>query len=372
MISHPLFSTFPREVLALSRPNKHGKRIANRSIILSQKELISFIRRYSGCQDPFVSSFVFKGDVGVAIVDKLPFDFDIEHYPYPLKFAKWLHDNKIGFVPVGTHFDRFHIYVPIVPQKLTPLEYQEAQLSLLEQSKCYRKVCTKCGEYIGEMMMCCNGNTHYQPMADTHIIGDIRRVLRIPNTPRLPEVEGGEITSYCTYLPQNFYEMDQAQIYSLLKHPNEMETPDYFPQPLSEITIPLTRHFRSYVKEQVNIEELEDYTPTDPLLQFVKSIIRPCLWSSFCSINPPHFVRLATIIDLRDLGFSFMDLFEVCSRMGWKDWKTGVTEYQITDVLGGDLLYYHCHKLRGKTLPCFTDCKYRANGYQMTPMVRRS
>ena len=186
MTFHPLFSTFPREVLALSRTMDNGIKIPTRSVVLSQKELDLFVRKYAGVQDLYVGSFIYEGNTGSTTVDKLPFDFDDEHKGYAQKFAKWLYEHKIGYVVVGTYFDRYHIYVLINPQRLTPLELQEAQLSLLEQAGIYEKIENGTGEY-------------YQPMTDTHIIGDIRRVMRMPNTPRLPKKEGGEILCYSTY-----------------------------------------------------------------------------------------------------------------------------------------------------------------------------
>jgi len=352
MSSHPLFSTFPREVLALARPNEFGNRIATRSVILSQKELDLFIQKFSGVQDPFVGSFIYKGDVGSTTVDKLPFDFDDEHKGYAFKFAEWLYENKIGYVAIGTYFDRYHIYIPVYPQKLTPLELQESQLSLLEQAGVYEEVENGNGKY-------------YQPMSDVHIIGDIRRVMRIPNTPRLPKKEGGEIISYCTYLPQNFYDMDKTLLYSILKHPNDMETPDFFPRPLYEIVKPLTRQFRNIVKNTTNKgHNSVEYTPTDPLLQFVQSILRPCIFSSLVSPNPPHFIRVAATIDLRELGLSHMEIFDIFSRLDWIDWNADTCDYQVSDVMGKEQLNpYSCTKIRNAGVPCIDGCKYKTSSY---------
>ena len=351
MSSHPLFSTFPREVLALARPNEYGNKIASRSVVLSKKELNLFIQKYSGVQDPYVGSFIYKGDIGSTIVDKLPFDFDDEHSEYAPIFAKWLYEHKIGYVTIGTHFDRYHIYVPVYPQQLTPLELQEAQLSLLEQAGIYKKMTNN------------SNSIYYQPMSDVHIIGDIRRVMRIPNTPRLPEKEGDEITCYCTYLPQNFYEMDKTLLYSLLKRPHEMEIPDYFPKPLYEIVKPLTIQFRSVTKLDRTEEILSEYTPTDPLLRFVQSLLRPCIWSVLNAAHPPQFIRVAATIDLRELGFSQLDVFDIYSRFNWDKWSPEITDYQISNIFGSMLQPYSCSKIRGSNVPCIDGCKYKSNSY---------
>ena len=357
MSSHPLFSTFPREVLALTRTMDNGIKIPTRSVVLSQKELNLFVKKYAGVQDLYVGSFIYEGNTGNTTVDKLPFDFDDEHSKYAPKFAKWLKENKIGYVVVGTYFDRYHIYVPVYPQKATPLELQEAQLSLLEQAEIYEKID--------------NGNgSYYQPMTDTHIIGDIRRVMRMPNTPRLPKKEGGSITCYSTYLPQNFYELEKSEVYSMLKQPNDMETPDFYPRPLFEIVKPLTRDFRSMLRIYVNTEDVElQYIPKDPLLKFVQSILRPCVWKSLVSANPPHFIRVAATIDLRDLGFSQMQIFDVFSKLDWVDWNADVCSYQVSDILSKtNYKRYSCRKIISSGFPCDPNCNQKNNGHTWTPI----
>lgn len=376
MTSHPLFSTFPREVLSLSRPNAKGVKIPTRSVVLSQKELDMFIRKYSGVQDLYIGSFIYKGDIGSTIVDKIPYDFDDEHSEYALKLTKWLYEHEIGYVTVGTHFDRYHVYVPIYPQRMTPLELQEAQLSLLEQAEIYRKICGKCGSAITIASGYCNvcrdnGSFYYQPMTDTHIIGDIRRVMRIPNTPRLPKQLGGEIICYCTYLPQNFYEMDKTLRYGILKQPHEMETPDFYPRPLFEIVKPLTRQFRSVVKLEDELDIFHEYVPTDPLLRFVQSILRPCIWKVLSSPNPPHFIRVAATIDLRDLDFSSMQIFDIFSRLNWIDWNPETCDYQISDILGKTYLKrYSCTKIRGAGVPCESGCQFKGSSRNWKPITK--
>jgi hypothetical protein len=344
-------------VLALTRENEDGFKIPTRSVVLSQKEFNLFIRKHSGVQDLYVGSFIYKGDIGSTTVDKLPFDFDGDHSEYALKFAKWLYEHQIGFVAIGTYFDRYHIYVPIYPQKMTSLELQEAQLSLLEQAVIYKEIKTDNGSY-------------YQPMTDTHIIGDIRRVMRIPNTPRLPKKEGGDIICYSTYLPQNFYEMDKSLIYSILKEPHDMETPDFYPKPLFEITKPLTRRFRSVNNFSDNYDITVEYMPTDPLLQFVQSVLRPCIWKVLSSTNPPHFVRVAATIDLKHLAFSSMQVFDIFSRLNWIDWNPETTDYQIDKIMHKNYRRYSCTKLKGANLPCDTGCKYKGSGKTFVPIKR--
>jgi len=357
MFPHPLFSTFPREVLALTRTNEYGFKIPNRSVVLSRKELNLFTKKYSGVQDPYVGSFVYTGEGDRTSVDKLPFDFDDEHKKYASILAKWLYEHKIGYIVVGTHFDRYHIYIPIYPQKMSGLELQEAQLSILEQAGIYKKVENDSG-------------TYYQPMTDMHIVGDLRRVMRMPNTPRLPKHEGGEVICYCTYLPQKFYEMSKTEIYTMLKGPNPMESPHFFPKPLFEIIKPLTMQFRNPIKILLGDKELNlDFTPNDPYLQFIQSVLRPCIWKSLISPNPPHAIRMAATIDLRDLKFSALEIFDAYSMLGWIDWLPEATDYQIRNIIG-NLKYkrFSCGTIRKSGIPCNSDCIYRNNGNSWIPI----
>lgn len=339
----------PREVLALNR-DKRGKR----SLIYSEKELELFAKMYSGTQDPFISIFRFSGEKGNAIIDKIPYDFDAEHDPYALKFARWLYENKIPFIPIGTHFNRYHIYVLIYPQEMTSAELRKAQLSLLEQAECYKKVE--------------NGNgSYYQAMCDMHIVGDIRRLIRIPNTARYPENIGEPVTVYCTYLPLNFYELPKSEIYSFLKHHNEIPDSIFPIKRIDELIKPVSMNFRNSVvcEKDSPIFSDEEYISDDPYLQFIQKILRPCVFRAIVGPNPRNHVRVAATIDLRDLDFTESQILDIYNRIGWADWKEEKSEYYIDKVFAQNhYLRYSCSKLRiDVRLVCEANCIHmRKNG----------
>jgi len=347
----------PREVMALS-----SKKIGKRSMIYSVKELERFARKYSGTHDPFVSTFSFDGEVGSAVIDKFLYDFDNEHDPYALKFAKWLYDNEIPYIPVGTYFDRYHIYVLIHPQQMTPSELHTAQMSLIEQAGCYIKVKNE------------NGNGEYfQPMTDTHIIGDIRRLVRIPNTARYPKEKGDPIKVYCTYLPIKFFEMPKNDIYTYLKQYNTIPDSPFPLKPLEEIIKPIDKRFRSSVRERNDIEIELEYIPDDPYLQLIQRLLRPCIFKALMGPEPRHFIRLAATIDLRDLAFREIEIYDIYSRIGWLDFEDGsICEYQIGDIFGKRSHYrrYSCKSLRlDYRVVCDENCPYQRNLGRFIPLT---
>lgn len=142
-----LFNEFPREF---------GKR---RTLVKNKDELYHMIRRYNGMIDCYTGVYSRREN---PTIDKLFFDFDSEDCLVKVKkFHNFLVENSYKhcmFFSGGG----FHVYVFVNKDsnlKFPKNAIRNAQLDLIKRS----------GLEVGKDV-------------DSHVIGDVRRITRIPNT----------------------------------------------------------------------------------------------------------------------------------------------------------------------------------------------
>jgi len=174
---------------------------------------------------------------------------------------------------------------------------------------------------------------------DAHLIGDIRRMIRVPNTLNN--------NHYCAPLPINFQEMSPKEI---LDYSTRIRTYRlHFThgklkaiQDLVNIEFPQKR----------NIEVQDDILPQDtinissvPDIEILKELIRPCVFEAVTSANPPHVVRLNLVSELMFLGFSEDQVLEIIKNLNWEDFDERATRYQIKKIFEKKLKPYSTSKL---------------------------
>lgn len=302
-----LFSPFFREV---GNPR--------REIVRSLRQFESFVEKNNGFRDCFVSVYSLN-----LIVDKLFFDFD-GSFEEAKKFYRFLIDRGYATIPVFSGKKGIHLYVLLKKRKFS--DYNEAKNRVL-QAALYLVL-----EAFGSI----------PKTLDTHVLGDVKRLTRIPNTLRPPEN-----LSYCTYLPEDFYKMGDEEIILHGKSPHVYEYDLNPTQSIDDFPAP---------KEKI----YEDWWSLDsipPALQFniidgktfLSRILRPCLYRRIIEDDPPHHVRVATTVDLLNLGLEENTVFKIYSTLGWRDFDPRVTKYQINSCKG--LKPYSCRKLRLLRVP---------------------
>jgi len=291
-----------------------------RSFVRNEWEFIRFVDKYNGITDVFVSVYPANG-----IIDKIFFDIDNTNLRIVRKFYNYLVENDYTVIPVVSGRKGFHFYVLLKP-KLYDEEGREkltnATYSIILDSGLYSK---ERGE----------GNEWYIPKCDTRIIGDIRRLTRVPNTLR-PH------GSYCTYLPPDFVNMTAKEISG---HMKSSHTYDYEIRKLPTLD--------DFEKVSVELFRPSIYSESFPspscssnVGRYLKPILRPCLFKKLFTFNPSHDVRVAATIDLLDMGFSENQIFKFYSQIGWEDWDESITQYQISNIKNRRYRYYSCKKLR--------------------------
>ena len=312
-ITQMLFSPFDREV---ANPKRWK--------IDSKGEFTRFIENNSGRSDCYTSIYATDG-----IVDKIYFDIDdpkgvVGCRDEAERLYSWLVMEGYNVIPVLSGKKGFNFYL-----LLKPMNYENSK-ELLTKATC-SILCeafgydTETGEIKTENV-------------DTHPIGDIRRISRIPNTLRPPEN-----LTWCTFLPEDWVKMSTAELVSHMKSPR---TYDYD----LDGVFPTLESFDDPPANIMKRKIIESVEPARPMKGniFLKNLLRPCLYRHMMSDHPGHAVRVATTVDL--LGFfEPRKILEMYRALNWSDWDPELTMEQIHSCR--NLKPYGCKKLRQLGIP---------------------
>jgi len=293
-----------------------------RRVVHNIIEFVEYVDKANGAEDVFTS--VYPLDY---TIDKIFFDFDGgSSIKDAGKVYEYLTENNYTVIPVASGKKGIHLYALVKPVKFNDLVRA-------------KEILTKATYAILNEVFGNNGKTPYTAV-DTHLIGNIRALCRVPNTLRPPEN-----LSYCTYLPCNFAEFTWEDLVLHTKHIHvyDYEIKKYLDieELASKVDINHTYHKR-VVEEQTHVKPTRVH-------EFLKRVLRPCLYHKIIGKNPRHEVRVATTVDLLDAGFSPETIFHIYSKLGWEDWNPDITWYQINSCL--HLKPYSCKKLRALGIP---------------------
>lgn len=366
-----LFDIYPREV---GIPQfKPVRRIVHRS-----KEFEQFVEEYDGRGDVFVAVYGEK-----RLVDKLMFDFDGTFaFEFARKFANFLFIHNLSFVPIITGKKGFHIYVLLYPEYLTGEEKEQkntismAQMWLMEQSECYYPVYQKEYElnddikkYYCSKKKIDNNLFHlftdepihqakfmndliyayvrlyeipedpkvkwwYTPACDTKIVGDIRRLTRVPNTKRVFPSGG---VNYCTYLPVRFFEMSEERVLQYQKELHRPTTPEGSLKSIEEFAKPTEIEFRNAIIVNLETEgEMIGYEYDSPLLELVEQILNPGIFRALLSPEPPNMIRVAAVCEMRHFGMRKEEIVQALLEFDWSDKDEAVIEDKVDQIFRRD------------------------------------
>jgi len=296
-----LFSIFPREI---GIPNPLQKNSFYRREINSSRELHRYLVLMTGSnKGVYVSLY----DTNVEVtIDKFVFDLDCK-----TNLNKALEDTivlverlKKKSIPCSVIFSGskgFHVYGLLKPKKLS------------------RDIATY---YLAHLQRDLSKGIE---TVDAHLIGDLRRMIRVPNTMNN--------NHYCAPLPTNFQKMTLEEI---LNYSTRIRTR----------TLHFTRGILKSIPELVNIDfsqrisnETQSIAPQDtmsissvPDMEILKELVRPCVFEAVTKPNPPHIVRLDLVSELMFLGFSEDQVLEIIKDLDWEDFDERATKYQIKKI----------------------------------------
>jgi len=184
---------------------------------------------------------------------------------------------------------------------------------------------------------------------DSHIIGDVRRMFRIPNT-----LNNGR---YCTPLPFEFQKMSIAEIldYSKTQHkiyffPGELRT---IQELGGDLKVPQKNNNDTF-KDEIKVGSI-------PSMEILEELIRPCVFAAIKKPNPCDMVRLNFVSEMMFLNFSPKQIFEIIKQLNWDNFNERTTQYHIKKVFEKRLKPYSNSKL-SQVLNCKDNSYYWWNG----------
>ncbi len=302
-----LFPTYPRDV-----------GIPHRSVIHNQQEFQTFFDINNGIYDCYVALYD-----QTYTIDKLFFDLDYFKSLLIGKYLYYVWYEEIGLpvIPVLSGRKGVHLYIKTKKYKNENID---------ETKELMRKAA------FGLLWLAVS---HFPKEVDTSVLGDVRRITRIPGSKRPPKNE-----NYCTYLPPDFYDFDSKNLKSFLHKPHYY---DYKINKRPKLNIEEFADF-NIQKYFPDIERLtfgskhNTFTEFDNegsvvapwnLINYLKPLIRECLLHHIVRANPGHYVRLATTFELLQI-FDVEQVVSLYKKIGWYDWNEDYTRYQVAKAVG--------------------------------------
>ena len=284
-----LFHSYPREI---------GKK---RSLVRDEREFISKIDLLNGVDEVFTNVNSVDGTM-----DKVFIDFD---GPSALaesqQVYQFLLSNNIPSIPVASGKKGIHLYVLFKPRR-----GQDNKETLFKATKSL--FISALGEH--------------NKSVDPHVVGDLRRLCRVPNTLRPPEN-----LAYCTFLPpsKGFLEMKPIDLCWYIKGTHTYPTEDYlgkngFPT-FEEVILPEVE------KQKITFTVVPSIVPDKVYVddEHLKQLLRPCLYRLLTVEEPRHHVRLAVTADLLLMDYTPDEILNMFRGLKWIDWDEDITRTQI-------------------------------------------
>lgn len=323
-----------------------------RQPIKSQKDFEKFVERNNGVNDCYCDLYTYPFD---GVIDKMYFDFDGINggfevaLPFAQRFYEFLTERKgLDVIPVASGRKGFNLY-PI----FKPENYGGRAKKMLYEVQ-YTLIVEEFGTVVSVTVLDREGKEHPSLRneegliyLDPKTIGDVRRFARIPNTLRPPEN-----VNYCTYLPHDeFLSMTTEEVARYMKFPRSYCYP-FFNSPKKALgDFPVYPDLALLIGNQNGGGAVSAGARVIPSggSEFLKPLLRPCLYRHLLTKEPRHDVRVAATVDLLNAGIPPKTIFEAYTKLNWADWDSEVTEYQIKNV--NYLKPFSCSKLRSKGIP---------------------
>jgi hypothetical protein len=316
MINQTLFSlfpTFPREV-----------GIPHRKIVKSLKDFENFIDSNNGINNCFVSCFA-----NDYTIDKVFFDLD---YGNSFIIAKNLYKiwTEAGYnvIPVASGKKGYHLYVKFRPVRvLDVIQDNDVDFAIFQLKELLLKAA------FGLITMA------YQKLpkeVDTHVLGDVRRIARIPGTKRPPRNE-----KYCTFLPPYFPELTEKEVRKLIRKENNFSYSgknglgNFFDFQEINIDGSVMMMINEAKELSKGIESFDegDIIASKNMIEYLKPIMRPCILGHIIRTNPCHMARVAAGLELLQI-FTVEQITNIFGKIGWYDFNKRITKYHLGKLEG--------------------------------------
>lgn len=320
---------------------KFPRYVGIRQRLMEDKEsMVHHMKTYSGVQECFTSVYSFFH--GKPVIDKAFFDIDHEDAGTALKIGQKLFKYMketfgLEVIPFWSGIKGVHLYPLFKPKVYSNASTLLKNFSyhVIDETKCY-----DIDENDGKK----------QPQVDTHVIGDVRRLGRYPNTQRV-SYNGIPLPCYCIPLdPETFLDLTVEDVLELRKTPQlpkfEFKIPTVTLDDL-KFKIPNLSQFKASFNKVNFMGSLEACVPKNNYGKILKyTLKRPCLRHYIFTTNPPDAIRVATTAQLCNIGLSTKIIMNMYGSLGWHDWNEEFTGYQIESIRHKNLTPYGKKKMQ--------------------------
>ncbi len=302
-----------------------------RRLVRSKDEILKFVQMYNGYRNLYLTLYEFRRmkteftpDYDSAIVPFVFFDFDGEEsYKGAKKFTKFLADDGIKY-RVNFSGGGFHIFVS-VHGNATRRSVRDTQCKILDDYNLLK-------------------------YNDPHVVGDLARICRIPNTWNLNKKR------FC--IPLEPHDLEK---YSFDEIKTMAQKQRWIENTWSEgISIELEEIQRDREIHQHEIEYKEPNTNgIEPCVQYILEKRNPTHDERFFLVQYLSYnFRKGVSIDYVDRHSLINQIVEYLRKLNWSDWNEEYTRYQVQNIIQKRMNNVPSHEWRIQKGMCQGVCKY--------------
>lgn len=168
--------------------------------------------------------------------------------------------------------------------------------------------------------------------ADPKVIGDVQRILRVPNVKR---VQDGTATDVWTVpiTPREMVDVTPEWLLDVSMAPRAGVEIDAIERPEMK-----QRHeyLRSSLDQPIKPAEIDisfDQFNDEYLATVLKELLKmPCMYEGVIQASPPHSIRRNMAVMLYNIGLTPDDVFKLIKRLGWSDFDPAYTKRQLEQI----------------------------------------
>lgn len=188
---------------------------------------------------------------------------------------------------------------------------------------------------------------------DPKVVGDTKRLCRVPNCRRYDETLESTIDLYTVPLSRpELCDLSSVDLLEWSRSPRTIDPPGGSRLPLfarDEYVIDSTREAGSV--EAVSIGEQTYDDLTEDMEAWLRSVLQlPCMYERVMTRNPDHLVRFNAAVMMFNVGLTPEDVVEVYGRLGWHDYDAEKTRRFATQIYESGYSDVSCARMQEEGL----------------------
>lgn len=310
-----LFAGYPREFATI-----HEKQLFTRQTVYDSRYMENLIDENNGVYDIYTSVYALD-----QAIDKICFELDgLEQSLIDArKLVHFADKEDIMSVLIASGRRGIHVYYILERMKYdNPKELLTAVTHSIMD------------EVFGK-----NGASSVDP----HLVGNVKALIRIPNTLRPPENR-----SYCTYIPNEI--LDQLDGIGLVMHTKSVHFLPFIKWKAEKTLYDLSAdgvvphgagNYEPMAEHE--IQNTTNFWVGKDISKLLPKLLKPCLAKRIIESNPDHFVRAAASLELMQ-HFKPEEIVSLYSRLNWRDYDESITMDQLESL--EHFKPYSCRKIK--------------------------